>query len=338
MKKLLAKYRRVGIVVLVFLLLVLGIRNRLSAGKEKSIERYTVGRQTLQKTLTLSGSIEAEVTATLRFPISGKLVWVGVREGDEVKAYQTLASLDVRETQKKLERQLQSYLKTRWDFEQTADDYEGKILTDAIKRILEKSQFDLNTSVLDVEIQHLALELASLVSPIPGIVTRVTTPVAGVYISPTNAEFDVVDPASFYLSVHADQTEVTELTEGMEATITFDAFPSQRVSGIVKKISYIPSQNETGTVYEVFIAFPFDQSVRTQYRLGMTADVSFTVSEKPDVLAIPPEFLLEENGQPYVYKETAGKTQQTPVTAGEEYDTLQEILTGVSEGDVLRKK
>src|SRR3989344_2912816 len=73
---------------------------QLKADKEKTT--YTVKRQTLSDDLSLSGEIDAEEKTVLRFQSSGKLSWVGVKEGDYVKKYQTVASLDQREVQENL--------------------------------------------------------------------------------------------------------------------------------------------------------------------------------------------------------------------------------------------
>jgi len=316
--------------------LALGISSRLTGAFQatKKQTQYTVTRVNLQQTLTLSGKIEAEEKALLHFQTSGRLAWVGVKVGDKVSAYQTIASLDQRDVQKNLEKKLNSYLKTRWDFEQTQDDYEGKILTDAIKRILEKSQFDLNNAVLDVEIQHLAVEFAHLITPIGGFVTKVNPQVAGVNVTPTSSEFEVINPTSIYLSVLADQTEVTKLKEGMKTDIVFDAYPSEHIEGTIKSIGFAPKPDETSTAYEVKVLLATGNEAY-RYRLGMTADSTFTIREKPDVLAIPTHFLKRDNGKTYVVTHMRGKLQNTPVTIGEETETLVEITSGLSEGDTI---
>lgn len=156
------------------------------------------------KSFVFQGTIETEEKVTLRFPMSGKLEWVGVKEGDIVKRNQIIATLDKREIQKKLDKYLKTYLKTRWDFEQTRDDYQNKVVTTEIKRIFDQSQFDLDSSVLDVEIQNLSLELATLYSPIPGVVTEIGSPFSGVNIIPSQAEFEIVNPAKLFFSIMVD--------------------------------------------------------------------------------------------------------------------------------------
>jgi membrane fusion protein, macrolide-specific efflux system len=305
----------------------------------KKITEYTVLRNSIKETLTLSGKIDAEEKASLRFATSGRLAWVGVKTGDSVKKYQVLASLDQRDLKKNLEKKLNTYLTTRWDFEQTKDDETETAdigltqeVRDSAKRILDKSQFGLNNSVLDVELQTLTLEYANLWTPIDGIVTNIDTPFAGVNITPASAEFMVVNPATLYLSTLPDQTEVSKLTSSMSAEIIFDSNPEKTVQGTITSIAFAPKAGESSTVYEVKLAFPLNDSF---YRIGMTADATFTVKERKDVLAIPISFQKSDNGKPYVNKKIGNNRVKTPVTLGIEGNDLIEITEGISEGDVL---
>ncbi|MDO8451938.1 MAG: efflux RND transporter periplasmic adaptor subunit [bacterium] len=293
---------------------------------------HEVTKTAVSEALTLTGEIDAQEKITLRFQTSGLLSWIGVKEGDAVKKYQTVATLDQRKLKKSLEKELNDYMNERWDFEQAQDDNETKMKTDAIKRILEKAQFDLNNTVLDVELENLSLELSFLTTPISGIITRVGAPYAGVNITPTQGEIDVINPATVYLSVLADQTEVTKLASDSHVTIKFDAYPDDTVRGLVKTIAFTPKSGETSTVYEVQITFDADPS---KYRIGMTADAIFELSEKRDILIVPPEFVKKQKSGSTVTKNVAGKKQTVPVEVGEKREDGVEIISGVAEGDVL---
>lgn len=309
--------------------------NRLAPIKKHVQQKeYKVTKQTLKQSLTLSGKVDATDKVNLHFQTSGRLAWVGVKPGDAVNAYQGVASLDPRDVQAGLQKRLNLYLKTRWDFEQLHDDTKDTILNDKLKRILEKAQFDLNNSVIDVELQHLAVEYATLVSPIAGVVTRVESPVAGVNVSPAEAEIEVVNPTSIYLSVLADQTEITQLAQGARVDIVFDSYPSEHVEGTLKSIAFAPKEGETSTVYEVNVAL-FVPNQRYKYRLGMTADVTVTLSEKPQVIAIPISYLKIDNDQRYVLKFVAGRKERLNVTTGQETEDFVEITNGLTEGDTL---
>jgi len=332
----LKKYWWIIAIVVIAVILLPNLAKKTDSAKSKNnkSKTYTVKRQNLTETLTLSGKIQAEEKVTLRFQTSGKLNWVGVKEGDYVKKYQAIATLDQYEVKKKLEKELNDYLNERWDFEQTHDDYEGRVVTDAIKRILEKAQFDLNNTVLDVEIQNLSVELATLTTPIEGIVTRVTSRYAGVNITPAQSEFEVVNPAAIYLSVAADQTEVTKIKREMETELTFDAFPQEKFAGTVESIAFAPKAGESSTVYEIKITLN-EPNTDYRLRLEMTADALFVVNEKNDVLAIPSTWLKEDGEKRYVLKGLGRKKVKTYLETGDEWDSYVEILKGLAEGDVI---
>lgn len=303
---------------------------------------YTVKKETIKQTLTVTGKLDAKEKITLRFQSSGLLSWVGVKEGDTVTKWQAIAGLDQQELQKNLQKYLNTYSKTRWDFDQTKDEYRQPAQEywglswdqrNDVDRALQKAQFDLNNAVLDVELRNIALKYATLTAPISGIVTRVGTPVAGVNITPTQAEFDIVNPESIYLSVLPDQTEVSTITASDSSDIVFDAFPDTHIQGQVQSIALTPKDGETSTVYEVDVRFPLDTGVL--YRIGMTADATFTTAERTDVLAIPIRFIKNENGKNYVMKKTSKGKEKQYVQIGIESDDLTEITGGLAEGDIL---
>ena len=88
-----------------------------ASARDREENTYTVKREDLVETLSLSGEIDAKEKADVKFQTSGLLSWVGVKEGDYVKKYQSLASLDKRELQNSMSQLLNLYMKERWDFE-----------------------------------------------------------------------------------------------------------------------------------------------------------------------------------------------------------------------------
>lgn len=297
---------------------------------KKSI--YVVKRQTLKQELSLSGVIDADEKTTLRFQTSGYLAWVGVKEGDYVKKYQTLASLDQRSVQKNLQKDLNDYMTTRWKFDQTKDDNKDGAITTEMQRVLDESQFGLNNSVLDVEIQSLSKEFSNLWTPFDGIVTRLEQPFAGVNITPAAAEIDVVNPSTVYFLATADQNDVVNLKQGMTAQLALDSYPDKEIDGQIKQISFTPKTDETGTVYAVKIYFNQDNS-DYHYRMAMTGDANFVIKQKLNTLAVPTVNIKTENGKDYVYKIVGEKEIKTYFKAGEEMGDYTEVLGGLQEGD-----
>ncbi len=300
----------------------------------KKVSHYTVKRQNLTQSLTLSGAVDAEEKAALRFQTSGRLAWVGVKEGEAVAKYQSLASLDQRDVKAALQKKLNTYLDTRYTFDQTKENNQDTIIDDALKRVLDKSQLGLNNSVLDVELQNLAVEYANLWTPIGGIVTSIGTKIAGVNITPSQAEFMVVNPASVFLSVTADQSEVSKIQTSMTPKLVFDAYPDEELVGTVSAIAFTPKAGESSTVYEIKVGMPTDNA-GYKYRIDMTADAMFTLKEKPNTLAIPTSAITTKDGKATVQKVVGKSTTTVVVTIGDEYDSMTEVTSGLSEGDVI---
>ncbi|MEK6953161.1 MAG: efflux RND transporter periplasmic adaptor subunit [Nanoarchaeota archaeon] len=309
------------------------IYKQLIPAKTEGESSYKVKKQNLKESLTFSGEINAEEKVILRFQTSGRLSWVGVKEGDFVKKYQTIASLDQREVKKRLERTFQDYLLERTDFDQDLSDY--KVITnDSVKRILEKSQYGLNKAVLDVEIQNLTVEFSNLFTPIQGVVTKVGSPYAGVNVTPLQAEIEVINPQSIYFSAIIDQTELPGLEEDKDGFITLDPYPDEKIKTKITSISFTPIAGESGTVYEAKLLLDVDNT-KYKYRIGMTGDAEFVLREIENIIAVPSEFIRREGSRKYVEIKVNNNRKKTYVTTGEVIDDFTQIKSGLKESDVI---
>lgn len=316
--------------------------------QNEEVKSAKVKRGDLEKALTISGEIDADEKVTLRFQTSGRLAWVGVKEGDYVKKYQSIASLDQQELNKKLQKELNDYMNERWDFEQTTkDDYRDEVFTHEVKRVFEKAQFDLDNTVLDVEIQDLAVKFANLWSPIEGIVTKIDVPHAGTNITPAGSEFEIVNPKTVFFSATVDQTEVVDIIEGMRGELILDSYPEEAFTGTIKNISFIPKTGETGTVYSVKFVFSnippsekllgnaSEKGFGFKYRVGMTGDLSFVAESKENVLYLPVSFISQEDGKSFVKVKKDEKQEKVYIETGMETEDEVEIIAGVSEGEIV---
>lgn len=278
LKKLGQHKAKIILVILGLTLVVFGL-SRFQLGpfkKEKITPKQEISLEQ-ENVITASGKIQAKRVANLNFQTSGQLVWVGVKEGDQVKKWQGIASLDKRELEKRLTRYLNLYLTNRWDFEQLQDDYKDEkeryLITDAIQRILDKAQFSLNNAVIDVEITDLTLKLATISTPIEGIVTRIDTPQAGVNVSPLSANFTVVDPSSVYFAASVDEADIGKIQIGQKAKINLDSYPEGEFEGTVERIAFVATATAGGgTAYLVEISLPENQNLK--FRVGMNGDAS----------------------------------------------------------------
>ena len=336
--------RHYKLILLVAIFSFIGVyffQTKVSSSGKKVVSE-SVKRGILEEKLTISGTVEAEEKVVLKFQTSGRLSWVGVKTGDYVKKFQGIASLDLRDVEKNLKKKLLAFMNERWDFEQGRDDksvrgrelYQVPGLTDAERRVLDKAQFDLDSTVLDVEIASLAKEYAFLWTPIEGLVTRIDAPFVGLNITPATAEFEIINPKSVYFSANADQSEVVTLAEGQIGELVLDSYPEATISGTVKSIAFTPKAGETSTVYEVKFSINNDNT-NYKYRVGMGGDLSFVTKRKVDALYLPVKFIKSENGKKYVTIKQNGKEKKEYVEIGMETDANTEIVSGLKAGDTV---
>jgi len=298
--------------------------------------------QDIQEKITLTGSVDALSKANLQFQTRGQLSWVGVKVGDTVKKYQAIASLNKEVLKKQLQADFNSYRSALATFDDTQDKYEDEknndTLSDEMKRILVRSQNTLDNSVINYEIQDLAIKYATLTSPIDGIVTQVEQPNSGVNITPSSATFTIIDPSSIYFKAQIDQEDVTRVKVGDKAEIKLDSFPDEIFDSEITFISFTPVSGQTSTVYEIrFKLVNDDNNSSLRYRLAMDGDVSIFLNKSENTITIPVDNLYQDEEQPYVFikdKNTNTTTKQY-VKIGIESDDLVEILEGLNQDDQI---
>lgn len=327
----LKKHRKISaILIVLFCLVGYSLFQKFRPKSPQELYQLTTVKPgSLTQTVTASGKIKSQTQVDLKFQTSGLLAWVGVKEGDKVKKWQALASLDTRELQMNLKKYLLDFSKERHDFDEDIKiTYRDKALTDTISRILDKNQYDLDKAVLDVELKDLALKLATLTSPIDGIITNIEIPVPGVNILSTVANFTVADPDKLIFEAEIDETDIGKINLGQSAKLVLDAYPNEPLNLTVDSIDFQSSTDAAGsTIYLVKFNLLNDQTGQI-YRLGMNGEVIITTSQKANILTVPVEAVI--NHQVQLIKDK--KAVKTNVVTGIESDTDIEIVSGLSAG------
>lgn len=331
--------------VAILIALFIGI-NRVQAKKLKNPATFNQSKdivvtpetKSISSNLVLAGSINAAEIANLRFQNSGKLVWVGVKVGDRVKKWQTIASLDKAELKKSLQTQFNNYRTQLSQFWDTQDKYKDMVISDTIQRILDRTQYSLDNSVINYEITDMAIKEASLVSPLNGVVVAMDQNLPGTNITPATATFTIVNPSSVYFRSEIDQEEVVKIKVGQKATLKIDAYPDSNFDSEITYIAYTPMSGQSSTVYEIRFRLPVDNQ-DLSYRLGMDGDATITLDQKDNALVLPLEAVINEDSKTFVWLKNNGQLEKRYVTTGIENDTEIEILSDLNPNDqVVIKK
>ncbi len=310
-------------------------------GRRPKVEyaEFTPTRSSISETLELSGKVVADKSATLRFSAGGLVTYLGAKEGDHVKKWQTLSSVDSRQLQKTLDQKLNLYAIQRGTFDQTIDDNDNSVpdgdLARTLKRLLEKNQYQLDNTVKDVEYLDLSLKLSRLTSPIAGILAHAPIHSVGVQVIVTDT-WTVIDPSSLYFSADLDETDLKRVSVGQKVVVSLDAYPDRSIISSIYSISYSPKETTSGTTYEVKIGL--SPSDNQDLRLGLNGTAGVVLSEKNNTLTLPASAITSSAGKSTVYLKDGRKYIEKPLEIGIENGGVVEILSGISEGDHVYAK
>jgi HlyD family secretion protein len=288
----------------------------------------------ITKTLEVSGVVDAKEKASMRFAAGGKVVYLGAKEGDLVRKWQTIATIDQRELQKRLEQDLNSYMQVRWDREENLDEMSIRTLPKSELRDVDQQQWDLENSVLDVEIRDIAIQNTVLSAPFNGILTKSPTSVSGVNVLATDT-FDVVNPETLVFRAAVDEADIRLVTLNQLGNITLDAYPDETISAVVSYVDVKSSQSSSGTVFVVELPLTHDPELR-KYKLGMNGDVEIVLDQRQNVLTVPLNATRERGDRLLVDVKTGEQTiEERVLVPGLETDEYVEVLHGLTEQDEI---
>jgi HlyD family secretion protein len=193
------------------------------------------------------------------------------------------------------------------------------------------------------------LENCSIYAPFDGIISDVKVK-KGDTVSTATILATIVAKKKI-AEITLNEIDAAKVKVDQKVTLTFDALPDLTLTGKVTEIDTVGTVSQGVTSYGVKIALDTDDE---RIKPGMSVNAEIVVEVKPDVLTLPNSAIKSEGNLRYVQlidapeeikkklkigtsivlpKEVKIKNQ--PVEVGISNDTLTEILSGVSEGDIV---
>lgn len=330
---LIKKRWKLSLVILIAIVALIGWQIKKANANKVELTFEPVKRTSITKTLDISGIVDAKERARMRFLAGGKLVYLGAQEGEWVKKWQTIASIDKAALQKQLNQNLNAYMAERWDFEDGQDSYDYNIESKATRKSLDKEQWDLENTVLTVEIKDIAIKESSLYAPFAGILIKSPSAVTGIQLLATDY-FELVNPKTLIFKAEVDESDIGLLSMDQQAEVELDAYDGEIIKTHLNYIAYASSVNSTGTVF--IVEFPIDSEDINKYRIGMNGDVKIILETKDNVLVVPFEATISREGKDYIkVKNDNGETEEREITLGLETDDYVEVVNGLKEGDLI---
>jgi len=321
-------------------------------------------RDTIIKKVTESGKVEPVTSVNVKSELAGEVITLFVEEGDKVEDGEKLAlikpqpdeaqkvaqskasimsrQLDLENAERNLRRKEVLFEKgfiAKQEVEDARKLYENSIIQ---LKMAKRQLRAILGSDIEIIVENLDLERVDNVylrSPLNGIVTVIGVEEGEIITSGTQAMggggtpiMTVAKLDEMIVVANINEVDVGKLKAGQKVEIGFDAIRGKIYSGKVRRISPSSTVDQNIVVYPVEVEIlESDERIRP----GMTADLNVITDEAKDVICIPKEALIENDGRTMVLTKKEGNVVPMPIVTGLEGDVKVEIKSGLLEGDTV---
>lgn len=165
--------------------------------------------------------------------------------------------------------------------------------------------------------------------------TPILAPIDGMIISRnvesgqtfTNVDSVLVMSDRLTVKTQVDETDIADIKLNQSAKITLDAYPNEVIPAHVEQIAYDAKTVNNVTTYVVDV---LPEKVPDFMRSGMTANVTFLVTEKKGILTIPNDTLRVADNKYSVLSRSTGQVE--PVEKSVEIGISDGKKTEVTQG------
>ncbi|KPK03715.1 MAG: RND transporter, partial [Betaproteobacteria bacterium SG8_39] len=310
---------------------------------------------------TRAGSVSACRRAKLAPPLGGRIEKLAVKEGDRVKAGQTLLELwnedlvarelvstealhasrmRVQEACALADIAIRAAARARqlrdkgFVSEESVDraNNEAKAkraACDSARAQVDQAQAQLRASRADTTRTVLRAPFDGIVAEVNGELGEYLTPSPpGI---PTLPAVDLIDDSCLYVSAPIDEVDGARLKVGMAARITLDAYRGQHFAGRLRRIApYVLAIEKQARTVEVEVEFD-DPGEARHLLVGYSADVEIIVERHDDVLRVPTRALLP--GNRVLRLGADGRLEARGVEPGLSNWEFTEVKAGLAGGD-----
>jgi HlyD family secretion protein len=192
-------------------------------------------------------------------------------------------------------------------------------------------QSEMADSRMNVELAEEVLRNCNIRAPFDGTVYFLPAR-AGAYVSLGDLLLQEADLSQLQIRAFVDEPEIGRLAIGQTVQIAWDALPGRSWQGTVTTLPSTVVNRGSRVVGEIFCQV--DNSARL---LLPNINVSTTIiaTSKQNALTVPREAVREDSGRNYVYVLQSGHLRRREVKLGISNLTRVEILSGISESDVI---
>ena len=318
-----------------------------AAKQAAAVETTPVIRMDIKSTVSATGTIRPVDSVEVSSKITARLKTVEVKENDEVKAGQVVATLDAKDYAAKRDQAQYKVTNTQAEYERIS--YLYSIGADTEKQ-LEDAQMNYDTAVSALSQAESDASETNILAPMDGTVVGEPKTVGTMAVATSDNPtviMRIADLSTKKIMAKVDETDIGSVKVGQSATFTVDAYTDKTFTARVTKISQTDTANtwDTSTssssssasssaaVIYYYVTLEVDDPENLLLP-AMTARVEINTADKPDALVVPISTLkTDANGSYVIVKNPDGSQENRYVQTGIYSDDYVEILSGLSEGE-----
>ncbi len=326
------KKKRLILFTVIILIIAAVIFLNLQASREKAIKVTVdkVKKQDITSIISASGEVKPKKNINISALVAGRIVKIGVKEGQEVKAGDFLLQIDpayfeaqvdriranINQFKAELIRAEAQYRRDKSFYERQKQLYDSALISrDQLE--VARVQYEVSSATLQAlryQIKQAEANLKSTLddlkkttytSPIDGMVTSLRVEegevaIVGTMNNPGTILLTIADLSIMEVEVEVDETDVVNVRIGQAARVKVDAFPEQVFNGQVTEIGSSAMDRTTrgsqeSRNFKVVITL---EDTGHQLKPGLSASADIIVAEKKEVLAIPiAALVIRETGK-----------------------------------------
>jgi HlyD family secretion protein len=333
-----------GVVLVIGVIVIANLRSQRERTVKVTVDK--VVRQDLNSLVSASGEIKPKKNVNISAQVPGRIVKIGVVEGQEVKAGDFLLKLDsiqyeanadrdryfIRSANAELIQAEARLLRDKGSYDRLRRLYEEDLIS---KDQLEaaKAQFDVASAQVNsirYQIKQAESSLQSTLdnlkkttfdSPIDGIITSLRVEegevaIIGTMNNPGTVLLTIADLSVMEVEIEVDETDVVAVAIGQEANVRVDAYPEATFKGRVTEVGSSALQRaaagaSTRESKDFKVVITLEDPGR-RLKPGLSASADIIVAERKAVLAVPISALVlrdreqEEGDGPAARREEEG--------------------------------
>lgn len=264
-----------------------------------------VERGTLVAKVSGPGRVRAETKVQISSSVMGRIVDLGVDEGDVVEAGQFLLGLEdvyyrsqVDQARARVERSEAECATAERELSDALEQFTKSLISEKLKADFEARAISARQSCAEARASLTAatdqLEKTVFHSPIAGIVTLLNVEegenvVTGTMNAPGTVIMTISNLANMEVEVEIDETDIVDVEIGQAVEVEVEALIDTLLPGVVTEVGNSGITSMAGTQEEVtnFLVTVLVGDAHEALRPGMTATVEIITAEHEGALNVP---------------------------------------------------